>query len=272
MLKLIKEVFQDQVFVNEQLLKLSNETGVKVIATNDVHFINEEDAQAHDRLLCISTGKDLDDENRMRYTRQEWLKSQAEMKKLFFDIPEAITNTFEIVNKVEVYDLNAPPIMPYFEIPAGFQNADDYLKHITYEGAEKRYIDLTSEIRERIDFELETIKKMGFPDYFLIVWDFIKAAREMGASVILVHGQMDETPPTGVPCIQVRGAMDTLNALKETLFDADMLIMSAAIADYRAEKISEEKIKKTGEELVLKLVKNPDILKTLKDKKGSVFI
>ncbi|HJX71635.1 MAG TPA: DNA polymerase III subunit alpha, partial [Bacteroidales bacterium] len=178
-----KEVYNDQVFVNEQLIKLSKETGTKIIATNDVHFINEEDAPAHDRLLCIHTGKDVDDQNRLRYTRQEWFKSQAEMKKLFSDIPQAIINTQEIVEKVENYELNGPPVMPDFEIPEGFRDADDYLRHLTYEGAKFRYKELTDKLMERIDFELETIQKMGFPGYFLIVWDFIKAAREMGVSV-----------------------------------------------------------------------------------------
>src|SRR4030043_1826118 len=123
-----KEVYNDQVFVNEQLIKLSKETGTKIIATNDVHFINEEDAPAHDRLLCIHTGKDVDDQNRLRYTRQEWFKSQAEMKKLFSDIPQAIINTQEIVEKVENYELNGPPVMPDFEIPEGCRDEDDSLR------------------------------------------------------------------------------------------------------------------------------------------------
>ena len=178
-----QEVYQDQVYVNEQLLKLSEETGIKVIATNDVHFINEEDAPAHDRLLCINTGKDIDDQNRLRYTRQEWFKSQAEMNQLFSDIPQAISNTYEIIEKVEDYELNGSPVMPHFEIPEGFKDADEYLKHLTYKGAKVRYKELTDELKERIDFELETVQKMGFPGYFLIVWDFIKAAREMGVSV-----------------------------------------------------------------------------------------
>lgn len=181
--KIDKEVYNDQVFVNEQLLKLSKETGVKVIATNDVHFINEEDAAAHDRLLCISTGKDVDDQNRLRYTKQEWMKTQEEMKTLFSDIPEALSNTYEIFEKVENYELNSPPVMPDFEIPEGFVNADDYLRHLTYQGAELRYPEITPQLKERIDFELETVKKMGFPGYFLIVWDFIKAARDLGVSV-----------------------------------------------------------------------------------------
>jgi DNA polymerase-3 subunit alpha len=178
-----QEVYKDQVFVNEQLLKLSKETGTRIIATNDVHFINEEDAPAHDRLLCINTGKDINDQNRLRYTRQEWFKSQAEMKQLFSDLPQAITNTYEIVEKIENYELNGPPVMPDFEIPEGYKNADDYLRDLTYTGAKFRYKDLSNELKERIDFELETIRKMGFPGYFLIVWDFVKAAREMGVAV-----------------------------------------------------------------------------------------
>lgn len=178
-----RNVFDDQVFVNKTLLKFSQKHNIKIVATNDSHFINAEDADAHDRLICIGTAKDFDDPNRLRYTRQEWFKTQDEMKKLFADLPEAIANTNEIADKVEFFELDHKPIMPEFEIPAEFADADDYLRHITYEGAEKRYDEITDSIRERIDFELETIKKMGFPDYFLIVWDFLKAAREMGVWV-----------------------------------------------------------------------------------------
>ena len=178
-----RKVYQDQVYVNSVLMEFAEKHKLKLIATNDAHFINKEDADAHDRLICIGTGKDVDDPNRLRYTRQEWFKTQEEMKKLFADIPEAINNTKEIVDKVEVFELNRKPIMPEFKIPEPFTDADDYLRHITYEGAKLRYPDLKPEIKERIDFELETIKKMGFPDYFLIVWDFLKAAREMGVIV-----------------------------------------------------------------------------------------
>jgi len=178
-----RKVYDDQVFVNKVLMKFSEKHHVKLIATNDVHFINAEDADAHDRLICIGTASDIDDPKRMRYTRQEWFKTQTEMKELFADVPVAISNTQEIVDKVEVYKLDHKPIMPEFIIPDGFDNADDYLRHITYKGAEKRYEKLSADITERIDFELETIKKMGFPDYFLIVWDFLKAARDMDVSV-----------------------------------------------------------------------------------------
>jgi DNA polymerase-3 subunit alpha len=178
-----KEVFEDQVYINSRLLKLAQETGTKVVATNDVHFINQEDAAAHDRLLCISTGKDIDDPDRLRYTHQEWMKTQQEMKSLFADVPEAILNTNEIVEKIEKYVLNSDPIMPDFKIPGGFSDSNGYLRHLTYAGVEKRYPVLNEKVKERIEFELDTIQKMGFPDYFLIVWDVIRAAREMSVSV-----------------------------------------------------------------------------------------
>lgn len=176
-------VYKDQVYVNDQIIKLSGETGVKYIATNDVHFINKEDAKAHDILLCISTGKDIDDTNRLRYTNQEWLKTQDEMKELFADLPDAIINTREIENKIEIFNLDNDPIMPDFAISEGFKDADEQLRNITYEGAKKRYPEVSKELEERIEFELGTIKKMGFPGYFLIIWDVIKSAREMGVSV-----------------------------------------------------------------------------------------
>ncbi|MFK5856457.1 MAG: DNA polymerase III subunit alpha [Bacteroidota bacterium] len=178
-----KNVFDDQVYVNNVLLKFGKKHNVEVVATNDSHFINADDADAHDRLICIGTAKDFDDPKRMRYTKQEWFKTQAEMRELFKDHPQAIANTKAIADKIEVYGLNQDPIMPEFTIPEQFSDADDYLKHITYIGAKKRYSEITDEIRERIDFELETIKNMGFPDYFLIVWDFLVAARDMGVIV-----------------------------------------------------------------------------------------
>jgi len=174
-----RKVFDDQVFVNKTLLKMAEKYNLKVVATNDAHFINEEDAGAHDRLICIGTAKDLDDPRRMRYTRQEWFKTQKEMVELFSDLPQVLANTTEVADKIERYELNHKPIMPEFAIPEGFDDADDYLRHISYEGAKIRYEEVTAKIKDRIDFELETIKKMGFPDYFLIVWDFLNAAREM---------------------------------------------------------------------------------------------
>lgn len=212
-----QEVYENQVKVNQVLIEFSKKFKVKLVASNDVHFVNQEDADAHDILICLNTGKNLDDEDRMRYTKQEWFKTTYEMRQLFDDVPDALANTAEIADKVEVYELNSNPIMPVFPIPAEFGSIDeyrekyseellkqefnryekmggydsvlrikfeaDYLHHLVYLGAAKRFGERIDEARERIDFELETIKQMGFPAYFLIVQDFIRAAREMGVIV-----------------------------------------------------------------------------------------
>jgi DNA polymerase-3 subunit alpha len=163
--------------------QLSAKYNVKIIATNDTHFINAEDAEAHDRLICINTAKDIDDPDRLRYSKQEYIKSEEEMRAIFSDIPEAIDNVAEILAKVERYKLDHSPIMPEFELPEEYNDKDEYLRFLTYEGAKERWGVLTEEQTERIDFELETIAKMGFPGYFLIVQDFLNAARKMGVSV-----------------------------------------------------------------------------------------
>lgn len=178
-----REVYPIQEEINQQLIQLAKKTGVKLIGTNDVHFVNEEHAEAHDRLICLNTGRDLNDPTRMRYTKQEWMKTQEEMNEIFGDIPEALYNTVEIVDKIELYSIDHDPILPNFPKPDGFTNDDDYLRHITYIGAKERWGALTNEQKERIDFELATIKNMGYPGYFLIVQDFIAAARNMGVSV-----------------------------------------------------------------------------------------
>jgi DNA polymerase-3 subunit alpha len=212
-------VFKFQQIVNKAIIELGQLTGTKIIATNDVHFVEEEHAEAHDRLICLNTGKDLDDPKRMRYTKQEWLKTPQEMWQIFADQPQALENTMEIAGKIESYSIDSDPLMPAFEIPAEFGTEDlyrqkfsdsmlreefgesydrlggyqkairikleaDYLTKLTYEGAALRYENnLSEEIKERIDFELNTVKTMGFPGYFLIVQDFIAAARDMDVAV-----------------------------------------------------------------------------------------
>lgn len=225
-----QKTYPKQVEVNKVLVELGRKHGIKIIATNDVHFVNEDDAEAHDRLICLSTGKDIDDPARMRYSKQEWLKSTAEMNSIFADVPEALSNTLEILDKVELYSIDSPALMPFFEIDPSFgteeeyrekytakdlinefneTDADgkvtdnylrlggyekvirikleaDYLEHLTLKRAMSphRYGEnIPEEAKERINFELQTIKRMGFPGYFLIVQDFITAAREMGVSV-----------------------------------------------------------------------------------------
>ncbi len=178
-----RTAFPLQQKVIEVFKELSAKYGVKLIATNDVHFVNADDAEAHDRLICINTAKDIDDPDRLRYSKQEYLKSEEEMRAIFSDVPEAVDNVSELVAGIENYALNHDPIMPEFDIPAGFSDKDAYLRHLTYEGARKRWGELTDEHTERLDFELNMIARMGFPGYFLIVQDFLRAAREMGVSV-----------------------------------------------------------------------------------------
>jgi DNA polymerase-3 subunit alpha len=178
-----RSAFPLQQKVIEAFRKLSAKYNVKILASNDVHFINAEDAEAHDRLICINTAKDIDDPNRLRYSKQEYLKSEEEMRVIFSDIPEAVDNVAGLVSKIEKYKLDHDPIMPEFELPEGFTDKDVYLKYLTYKGAEKRWGALTEEQTERLDFELAMIAKMGFPGYFLIVQDFLRAAREMDVSV-----------------------------------------------------------------------------------------
>ena len=230
------DVYQKQMIVNKVLVELARKTNTKIICTNDAHFVKEEHAEAHDRLICLSTNKYIDDVNRMHYTKQEWLKTPDEMAEIFSDLPEALENTQEIVDKVEFYNINSAPIMPLFPIPEDFGTEEDYrrrfthedlfnefthdekgnivlsqeeaekkikklggydrlyrikleadyLQKLTWEGAAKRYPGdkLTDEHKERIEFELHVMKTMGFPGYFLIVMDYIRAAREeLGVSV-----------------------------------------------------------------------------------------
>lgn len=176
------EAYPMQQVVNAELLKMSKEFGIKVVCTNDVHFVDEDDAEAHDRLICLSTGKKLNDK-RMLYSKQEWMKTQAEMNEVFADVPESLSNTLELLDKTEFYSIDHGPILPNFPLPDGFTDNNDYLRYLVYEGAKKRWPELDEEHKERIDFELDTIKNMGFPGYFLIVQDFIAAARRIGVSV-----------------------------------------------------------------------------------------
>jgi len=178
-----RSVFPLQQKVIEAFKKLSLKYNVRMIASNDVHFINAEDAEAHDRLICINTAKDIDDPDRLRYSKQEYLKSEEEMRAIFSDIPEAIENVSGLVDKIEKYKLDHDPIMPEFELPGDYTDKDEYLKFLTYKGAEERWGVLTNDQKERLDFELQMIAKMGFPGYFLIVQDFLHAARLMGVSV-----------------------------------------------------------------------------------------
>ena len=210
-----QEVYEHQMVANEGIWKLAELTGTKVVATNDVHFTRKEDGPAHDRLICLTTNANIDDPDRMRYTQEEYLKSEDEMLDMFYEHPEALSNTLEVADKIDSFKIDKDPILPKFDLPEEFMADIDsylakydhiitvgkcdpkgndrgveftysvaYLCHLTYKGAAMRYGDtLTDEQAERIEFELKTICSMGFPDYFLIVQDFIAAARSEGISV-----------------------------------------------------------------------------------------
>lgn len=187
----------EQQTVNEVLLKFAKKYNVKVIASNDSHYLDQKDANAHDILLCINTSekqatptyKDIDDGSEMKgkrfafYNDQFYFKTTEEMTKLWSHVPEAIDNTNEIVGKVETLKLTKDVMLPNFQIPTNFQSQDDYLEHLTMEGAKKRYVDIDQVVEERLRFELYTIRTMGFAGYFLIVADFIQAGRDLGVYV-----------------------------------------------------------------------------------------
>ena len=209
------EVYEKEKEYDEVIFDLAEKHGVKVIATNDVHFVRKEDGQAHDRLICLTTNANIDDIDRLRYTQQEYLKTEEEMAALFPDHPEVITNTLEICDKVENYTIDRGHVLPKFEIDKDFlDDIDTYLEkykdvidagrndekgndrgeefrhsvaflcHLCYKGAQERYGDVLDDVTaDRLDFELKTISRMGFPDYFLIVQDYIAAARAQGISV-----------------------------------------------------------------------------------------
>jgi DNA polymerase-3 subunit alpha len=182
-LELMRHGIAEQETVNKALLELAAKYNVKVIATNDVHFVKADNYEAHQILICLNTDTKLDEVDGLAYTGNEYLKSASDMTELFKDIPEAILNTREIVNKIEEYSLEHPILLPTFPLPDGFTDENEYLRHLTYKGAKTRYPDLTDDITDRLDFELSVIRKMGFPGYFLVVQDFINAARQMGVTV-----------------------------------------------------------------------------------------
>lgn len=170
--------------VNQVLLKFAKKYNLKVICTNDSHYIEEEDYLPHDILLCINTNSHLEDQDRFRFPSSDfYFKSQEEMNKLFADVPQAVDHTQEILDKVEPLNLAHDVLLPAFPVPKGFNSQDEYLRHLTFEGARKRYGTLSPNVEERLNFELEVIKNSGYPGYFLIVQDFTNSARQLGVSV-----------------------------------------------------------------------------------------
>ena len=182
-LELMRHGLPEQDIVNAELIRLAGKHKVKLIATNDVHFINKEDSDAHHILICLNTGRDLNDSSSMMYSGFEYLRSPEEMAELFSDIPEALENTKEIVEKIENFSILREVILPIFPLPEGYVSESEYLRHLTYEGAKKRYRELTPDISDRIEMELKVISEQRFDGYFLIVQDFINEAKRLNVKV-----------------------------------------------------------------------------------------
>lgn len=262
----------EQSQVNEVLLKFAAKHGVKVIASNDSHYIDQEDYNAHDILLCINTAEKkatptikefADDDVLVKgkrfafYNDQFYFKTTREMEDRFSDVPEAIDNTNEIVSKVETLRLEREVLLPHFKLPAGFANQDDYLRHLTYEGAKKRYGDmLTDEIKERLDFELFTIKTMGYAGYFLIVADFIRAGKELG--VLVGPGRGSAAGSAVAFCLGITN-IDPIKykLLFERFLNPDRKSLPDIDTDFDDEgrqKVIEYTVKKYGREQVAQII------------------
>jgi DNA polymerase-3 subunit alpha len=277
-IELQRHQIPEQERINRFLLQLSKKYGVPVIATNDSHYTDREDYNAHDILLCINTGEKqstpgyddfVNDDVSLKNRRfkfpndQFYLKTTAEMTELFKDIPEAIHNTGLIVDQVELLNLKKDILLPAFPIPEAFQIHEDnnlnqweYLKEITYQGARKRYDEISPEIRERIDFELFTIKTMGFAGYFLIVSDFIRAGREMG--VFVGPGRGSAAGSVVAYCIGITN-IDPIkyNLLFERFLNPDRKSMPDIDTDFDDEgrqKVIDYVVKKYGKNQVAQIV------------------
>ncbi len=250
------EVFEIQKKINPIILDIGRELSIKVIATNDVHFLNEEDADAQERLLCINTGKTMADAGRMLYTKQEFLKTQTQMAEIFADIPEVLQTTMEIADKVEHYAITEGAIMPEFPLPEPFKEDSEYLIHLTYEGAKERYKTITEAIKERIDFELNTINNMGFPGYFLIVQDFIGYARQNG--IFVGPGRGSAAGSVVAYCLKITD-VDPLayDLLFERFLNPDRISMPDIDIDFDVEgrdKVLQYVAQKYGQDRVARIV------------------
>ena len=269
---------KDQDKVNLSLLKFAAKHNVKVIASNDSHYTDQEDYNAHDILLCLNTGEKkstpgyddfINDDVQLKERRfkfpndQFYFKNTAEMKELFNDIPHSIDNTNEVAGKIEILNLKKDILLPNFPIPKEFQQHSDnnlnqweYLHHITYEGAKKRYSEITEEIRERIDFELFTVKTMGFAGYFLIVSDFIQAGRDLG--VFVGPGRGSAAGSVVAYCIGITN-IDPIkyNLLFERFLNPDRKSMPDIDTDFDddgRQKVIDYVVKKYGRNQVAQIV------------------
>ncbi len=262
-IELLRHGLDENERVNQVLLGFAKKYDIKVIAANNVFYLSKDDSEAHDILLCVK-------ENEMKSTpvgrgrgyrygfpnNEFYFKTQEEMKALFSDIPEAIENINEVVNKVDPYELDSDVMLPAFDVPEEFDSEYDYLRHLTFEGAKKRYGEITDEVRERLEFELETIRKTGYPGYFLIVQDFTNEARKMGVAV--GPGRGSAAGSAVAYCIGITN-VDPIkyNLLFERFLNPDRISLPDIDIDFDDEgrsKIIDYVVKKYGKNQVAQII------------------
>ncbi len=273
-IELMRHNQEDENRVNQTLISLAKKHKVKTVATNNTFYIDKQDANAHDILLCVRDGEKqatpIGRGRGYRYgldNQEYYFKSGDEMKKLFADLPEAITNIQEVVDKIEIFDLAREVLLPKFEIPTSFlveqdeqdqgkRGENDYLKYLTYEGAKRRYENINFEIQERIDFELLTIKNSGYPGYFLIVQDFIAEARKMDVSV--GPGRGSAAGSVVAYCLGITNIDPLLyNLLFERFLNPDRVSLPDIDIDFDDEgrsKVMDYVIKKYGSKQVAQII------------------
>lgn len=246
----------DQQTVNQGLLRMSQETGIPLVATNDIHYVKKEDAEAHDILLCIQTGKKVADEDRMRYEGgQYYLKSPEEMEALFPYAKQALENTGKIAKRCNVEIVFGEQKVPKYEVPKGFTSYS-YLKALCQEGLERRYDPVTPQLQERLDYELSTIETMGYVDYFLIVWDFIKYAKDHGIAV--GPGRGSAAGSIVSYCLEITN-IDPIrfNLLFERFLNPERVTMPDIDVDFcyeRRQEVIDYVVRKYGKEKVVQIV------------------
>ncbi|MEO5582699.1 MAG: DNA polymerase III subunit alpha, partial [Saprospiraceae bacterium] len=243
--------------INKMLIQFAKKYQIKIIATNDVHYLNQNDAEPHDILLCVNTNSKLAEIDRFKFPNDQfYLKTREEMNKLFIDLPHALDHTMEIYSKVEAPKLKRDIILPNFPIPNEYKDQDDYLRHLVYEGARRFYGSLTQGVIERLEFELKIITEMKFSGYFLIVQDFIKAAREMGVRV--GPGRGSAAGSVVAYCLCITG-LDPIkyNLLFERFLNPQRISMPDMDIDFDDEgrqKVIDYVVNKYGKEQVAQIV------------------
>jgi len=247
---------KEQALVNQELVRLSKETGIPLVASNDVHYVNREDSKAHDVLLCIQTGKTIDDEVRLKFSGEEfYLKSYDEMHELFRYSPEAVENSNKIADMCNMDFVFGQVHLPAFDVPEGY-NSDSYLRYLCFEGLNLKYKEITEEVRERAEYELSVITKMGYADYYLIVWDYVKFAKDNG--IMVGPGRGSGAGSLVAYCVGITN-IDPMkyNLIFERFLNPERISMPDFDVDFcyeRRQEVIDYVIRKYGKERVAQII------------------